>query len=228
MHPSDRLEQREVRTEHLVLACQPEQHRCARIALLVHRVSETGNESAGRLRVGDHRGCDLVPSLVIAGERIEAGDHVVEKVGRVLGDAEKARATAEQACCDRPLERVGCAQVRHACGDRRGGEPVIGERDQHSLEQDPLTLGRPTLRHHPVGQLTEGDLAQEVGGQVVSEEPDVVGVGRAEPRAIGRHAGWRAGWGSGHRRLLWRIGHGCDSQSRISSECSPSSGGADV
>ena len=42
VHPSDRLEQREMRSEHLVLECQPEQHRCSRVALLVHRVSQTG------------------------------------------------------------------------------------------------------------------------------------------------------------------------------------------
>ena len=60
---------------------------------------------------------------------------------RVLGDAEEARAPAEQPGGERALDRVGRGQVGQPGDDRGRGEAVVGQRGEHRLEH-PHLAGR--------------------------------------------------------------------------------------
>ena len=68
-------------------------------------------------------------------------EHVVQEAAAVLGDAEEPGAAAEQPGRQRALERVGRGQVGQPGGDRGRREAVVGQRDQHGLE-DPGLAGR--------------------------------------------------------------------------------------
>ena len=76
-----------------------------------------------------------------------------------------------------------------------------------------VLLGGPALGDQPVGRLAERDLTDQLTGEVVSEEEDVIGVGRTEAGAERRRR-VHAGAGDGHLR--------------ISSLCSPRIGAAAV
>ena len=60
----------------------------------------------------------------------------------VLGDAEEPRAAAEQPGGQRALQRVGRGQVGEPGRDRGRGEAVVGQRDQHRLEDPGLRRRR--------------------------------------------------------------------------------------
>jgi hypothetical protein len=53
-----------------------------------------------------------------------------------------------------------------------GGEPVVGQGDQDSLEDAQLAGGGPPLRDQPEGELPEADLAHQVVCQVLAEQVD--------------------------------------------------------
>src|SRR6185437_16441175 len=100
---------------------------------------------------------------------------------------EKARAAAQQSRRDGPLERVGRAIHRKPGGDGGGGEAVVGQRDEHRLEDAHLLRRGALLRRQPERQLAEANLANQLSRQVVPEQLDTVGVGCADACGI---LGW--------------------------------------
>jgi hypothetical protein len=186
--PADGLEQPQVRSAQPLLLGDLDQPGGARVADLVHRVPETGDELPLGLGPG-HRGeGERVEAGVVGRDLARLGQHLVQELAAVLGHPEEPRPAAEQAGRQRALHRVGGGQVRDPGGDRGRGEAVVGQRDQHRLEDADLRLGRPALGHHPERQLAEPDLAHQVVGQVLAEQADRVGVRRAERgRVLLRH-----------------------------------------
>ena len=69
-------------------------------------------------------------------------EHRVQVGAAVLGDAEEPRAAAEQAGGQGALQRVGGGEVGQPGGDRGRGEAVVGQRDQHRLEDADLRRRR--------------------------------------------------------------------------------------
>ena len=67
VHPADRLEQREVRTELPLLAGDLEQPRRARVAVLVHVVAQAGDEEPGLALAAYDVERDRVPARVVGG-----------------------------------------------------------------------------------------------------------------------------------------------------------------
>ena len=147
----------------------------------------------------------------MAVEPIELGG---QEPCRVLGDAEEPRAAAEQPGRERALQCVGCAVEGQPRGDGRRGEAVIGQGDQDRFEQPQLSGCRCAQRDQRVGQFTEADLADQVAGEVASEQRDGVLGGGAERGRVR------------HRVLpVERVAAGVDSQARTSSVWAPSAGG---
>ena len=214
--PADRLEQAQVRAAHPLFGGDLDQPRGARVADLVHWVAQAGDELLRRPRLLDRFQRERVIASVVGRDLARRGEHRVQVLAAVLGHPEEPRAAAEDPRGDRALQRVRRRQVREPGGDGGRREAVVGERDEHRLEDAHLGLGRAALSHHPQRQLAETDLAHEVLGEVLAEEADRVGVrGAKRGRVLG----------------LLRHGHpsvaaGADSQALISAPCSSSSGGA--
>ncbi len=210
--PADRLEQPQVRATHALFGGDLDQPRRARVADLVHRVSDAGDELLRRPGLLDRLKRERVEPGVVRRDLARLRQHGGQVLAAVLGHAEEPRAAAEYPGRDRALQRVRRRQVGQPGGDGRRGEAVVGQRDQHRLEDADLRLGRAPLRHHPQRQLAEPDLAHQVLGQVLAEEGDRVGVRGAERRRVLRHAFPSVSEPASH--------------ARISSPCSSSSGGA--
>ena len=158
VHPADRLEQREVRPELPLLAGDLEQPRRARVAVLVHVVAEPGHEAARPRAAGVRRRARPRPTPASsAGTASSALDHVVQEPAAVLGDAEEARAAAEQAGRQRALHRVGRGQVGQPGHDRGRREAVVGQRGEHRLEDPHLAGLGAALGGQPEGELAEAD-----------------------------------------------------------------------
>jgi hypothetical protein len=197
MDPPDRLEQGEVRAVHPFLGGDPQQHRRPRILDLVHRVAQPGDATGARLDGGQR---DRVPVRV----RPVLFDQIMQEPSTVLGHAEEAGSAAEQPGGHRALQGLRRAEVGQPGRDRGRREPVVGQRDQHRLEHPRLARAGPPPGHQPERQLTEADLAHQVGGQVLPEQPDLLLVGGAD----------RGG------KAQFPVSH-----ARISSPCSSSPGG---
>ena len=97
---------------------------------------------------------------------------------------------------------------------------MIGEGDEDRLEQRPLLRRRAALGDQPVGELTEGDAADQLPGEVVAEQQDVVGVGSTDPGAERRLPARMVRSPCGLAHVVGDASHW-----RISSLCSPSVGG---
>jgi hypothetical protein len=209
--PADRLEQAQVRAAEPFFLGDLDQHGGTRVADLVHRMAETGDELLRGPRVPHRRQGKLVVGGVVGRNLTRLREHPGEELAGVLGYPEEPGAAAEQARGERALQRVGRAQVRQPRGDRGRSEAVVGQRHQDRLEDADLGRGGPALGHHPQRQLAESHLAHEVIGQVLAEQGDRVGVRGTE-----------------RRRVLLRHRHpsASASQARISSPCSSRSGGA--
>ena len=161
VHPADRLEQREVRTELPLLAGDLEQPRRARVAVLVHVVAEAGHERAGLALAAYDVERDRVPAVCAVearAARVQPGDHLVQEPAAVLGDAEESRATAEQPRGERALHRVGRREPGQPGDDRGRGEAVVGQRREHRLEDPHLAGLGAALGGQPEGQLAEADV----------------------------------------------------------------------
>ena len=223
--PADRLEQAQVRAAGALLLGDADQHRGARVGDLVHRVPEAGDEPVLLARP-PHRGqCQGIEGRIVAGRFGRPGEGVGQETAGVLGDAEEPGTTAEQPRGQRSLDRVGRAEVGEPGGDGRRGEAVVGQRDQHGLEHPDLARRWALLCHQPQRQLPETDLAHQVGGEVLAEQGDAVGV-------RGAQRGGETGRWFGHGLVLPspppRHGGGpggAASQARIWSPCWSRAGG---
>ena len=174
-------------------------------------MAESRNEATGRLRRRDRVGRHGVPAGFVDRQRIERRDAAVEVDGGVLRDAEEPRPAAEQTRGQGTLHRLRGTEQRDAGGDRCRRETVVGQGDEDRLEHRALLFRGAALCDQPIGELAERDLSDQLAGEVVSEQADVIGVGVAE---------------SGPERHRLVHGTAAVSQSRISSLCSPSRGGA--
>jgi hypothetical protein len=58
------------------------------------------------------------------------------------GGAEDHRPGPEDACRHRALERRGVGSERHPRRDARRHHPVLGDRDEQEVEEEPLIVGR--------------------------------------------------------------------------------------
>ena len=185
VHPPDRLVQPEVVAAQALLLGDAEQHRGPRVAHLVHRVAEAGHVAA-RLPGAAHQvQRQRVPAGVVRRQwTVVRGQRVGQEAARVLGDPEEAGPAAEQPGGQRTLQRVGRGQVGQPRGDGGRGEAVVGERDQHRLEHAYLAGRRPAPGEQPERELAEADLAHQVAGEVVAEQPDAVRR-RTCPRDVG-------------------------------------------
>jgi len=164
VHPADRLEQAQVRAAQPLIFGDLDEYRGSRILDLVHGVADAGNELPGIPRRADRAQRELVELGVGGWHRVSGGQHGVQELPAVLGDAEVPGPAAEQARGQRALDGVRRGQVGQPGGDRGGGEPVVGQGHEHRLEDPDLRLRRAPLGHHPHRQLAEPDLAHQILG----------------------------------------------------------------
>src|SRR5580693_8782683 len=102
--PANRLEQSQVRAAEPLFFCDLDEHRSARVADLVHRVAEAGDELLRRPRLLDGCQRELVVPRVIGGNLARFGEDPGEELAGVLGHAEEPGAAAEQARRERALK----------------------------------------------------------------------------------------------------------------------------
>ena len=129
---------------HAALVRELEDPLGARVERPVHRMAEAGHLVAG--------GVDRLRDLKRLATR---GDRLLEQPRALLGGAEHDRAGAEDPRRDGALERsrVGCE--RHPGGDVRGHHPVLGNRDEQQVEEEPLVVGRLAAGQQQVEVLAE-------------------------------------------------------------------------
>ena len=218
MGPSDRLEQPQVRAARAGLLRDADDHRRARVAVLVHRVAESGHDAPGRPPAGQRGSRQRVPTGLIdrefTGRSGRAGQRFGKEAAAVLGDAQEPGAAAEQARRERTLDGFGRPGQRQAGGDRRRREAVVGQRDEHRLEHSHLPRAGTALGDEPERQFTEADLPDQLAGQVVTEQADRVLVAVPDGGRVGhRVAPWSAAVESGrsasHSSGGWPVGSRC-------------------
>ena len=205
---ADRLEQPQVRAAQALLLGDPDEHGGPGVLDLVHRVAETRDVPAGLTGAAYGVEGDRVPAGVVGGCLVQVVEGRVQVGAAVLGDPEEARPAAQQAGGERALQRVGRGEVREAGGDRRRGEAVVGQRDQHGLEDaDLLTVwaGASPPARTPARR----------------SRPCPSGRRSGPGRAAGSRRRWRCRARSGTRMVR----HASSSQARISAPCSSSAGG---
>src|SRR4051794_29512310 len=96
VHATDGREQLEVRAADPRFVRDAVDDGRPRVAGLVHRVTETGHEPAGGLRLGDHLARKRVPVAVVSRQVAGAArERTGEELSGVLRDAEEPRAAAE-------------------------------------------------------------------------------------------------------------------------------------
>ena len=187
MHPADRLEQGEVRSELALLARDLEQPRPARVAVLVHVVAEAGDEPPGlplrRTIVERHASYSRV-----GGRLSPPLERVGQERAAVLADAEEPGAATEQAGRQRPLHGVGRGQPGHRAAIAVGVKPWSASATS-TASKTRVSPGPAALGDEAVGQLAEADPADQVGGEVLAEQRDARR-GLVAPRAglVGRRS----------------------------------------
>jgi hypothetical protein len=151
-----------------------------------------------------------IPPVVVGGKvAVVLVEYAVQVLTAVLGHTEEPRPASEQSGGECALERVGCRQEGEARRDRSRSEAVVGQRDEHRLEDADLLPRRTSQRDQPERELAEADVAHQVLGEVLPEEPDLV---------LGRRP---------QRRREAQLAHHPSprSHARISSPCSSRAGG---
>ena len=96
---------------------------------------------------------------------------------------------AEDPGGDCALQRARIGGERHPRGDVRRHHPVLCDRDQQQVQEEPLVLGRLITGQQQVEVLREAEPAHHLGGQVPPPDLDPVGVGLtyvAERASVGR------------------------------------------
>jgi hypothetical protein len=76
---------------------------------------------------------------------------------------------------------------RHPRRDAGRHHPVLGNRDEQQVEEEPLVVGRLFAGQEEMEVLGEGQPAHDVAGQVASANLDAVGVGLGDPARGIRH-----------------------------------------
>src|SRR5690348_5582523 len=185
MHPANRLEQPQVRPPQPLMLGNRDDHRRAWVTALVDGMPQPRNVSAGGTFHRDGPARERFPLLL--GRRwiaLDRRQHASEKAARILGDAQEARASAQEARRDCALQRIRRAIERQAGGNRRRGEAMIGQRDENRLEDAHLLRRRPPLRRHPERKLAEPDLAEQIARQILPEQLDARRGGCPDPGGI--------------------------------------------
>src|SRR6185437_16369983 len=97
VHAADRGEKGEMRTVKPFLSGDLEEPGRARVALLVHVMTQARDAKSGGAGVSQGFKGECVPAVVVGRQWAGlGGDDLVQEVSAVLGDAEEARAATEQ------------------------------------------------------------------------------------------------------------------------------------
>ena len=176
MDPADRLEQPQVRAAQPFLVGDLDQSRGPRVLHLVDRVAQPGDEPAlPRVRRTAASASASHPASSVGRSPSCSVEYGVQVAAAVLGHAEEPRPAPEQPGGHRALQRVGRGEVGEPGRDRRRGEAVVGQRDQHRLEHPRLAgVGRRSV-DQPERQLAEPDLAHQVAGETLPQQADLLG-----------------------------------------------------
>ena len=126
----------------------------------MHGVSEAGDALA--------RGVELARDLF---GRPPRGECAGQQPGALLRRAEEERSRPEDPGRDGALQRLRVGRERHPGGDVRRHQPVLGDRDQHQVEELALLVGRLAARQQEVEVLGEADAAHQVAREVASRAP---------------------------------------------------------
>ena len=108
----------------------------SRIERTVQRMPEPGQTLSGGPDAMGHLGGDLARRRAVAHPL--RGAH--EQPGALLGGPEDDRTAAEDARRDRTLERTRVGRQRHPGGDVRRHHPVLGDRHEQRIQEEPLFL----------------------------------------------------------------------------------------
>src|SRR4051812_26131266 len=65
---------------------------------------------------------------------------------------------------------------------------MVGEGDEHGLEDPQFARTRTALSNQPEGELTEADLTHQLAGEVVAEQRDRVRIGVADRGGVLAHS----------------------------------------
>ena len=158
--PADRLEQPQVRAAQALLLGDPDQHAaCAGPRPCAPGGRDPGRTCpASRVRRTASSASASHPASSVGQVAVVLVEHGVQVAAAVLGHAEEARPAAEQPGGQRALQRVGRGEVGEPGRDRGRGEAVVGQRDQHRLEDPGLATAsagaarparRPARRSRP-------------------------------------------------------------------------------
>ena len=148
-----------------------------RVERLVHRMPEPGHLPAARMDaardvLGDIPRCPPSGHLLL---------RVLEQPRALLGGAQHDGPAPEDPRRDRALQRVGVGGERHPGRDVRRHHPVLGDRDEQDVEEEPLLVRRLAAREEQVEVLGEAEPAHQVAGQVAAANLDPVRVGLGDP-----------------------------------------------
>ena len=111
-----------------------------------------------------------------------------EQPRALLGRAEDDGAAAEDSRRHGAVQRARIRGQRHPRGHVRRHQPVLRDRDEQQVEEEPLLLGRLAAREEQVEVLGEAQPAHQVAGQVAAAHLDAVGVGlRDAADRLSRH-----------------------------------------
>ena len=140
----------------------------------VNRVPEPRRPGSGGVdRTRDVAGATAVGFAARGDGRLR----LLEHPRALLGGAEDHRSAPEDAGRDRPLERARVGGQRHPGGNVGGHHPVLGDRDQHQVEEVPLLLGGLAPGEEEVEVLGEAERPIRSPLQVAAPHLHAVGVG---------------------------------------------------
>ncbi|OLD92824.1 MAG: hypothetical protein AUG84_00405 [Chloroflexi bacterium 13_1_20CM_4_66_7] len=113
---------------------------------------------------------------------------LLQSPGRLLDRAAEPIPHAQQAGCDRRLQRFGGAKVRQPGGDRAWREAMLDQRHDEGVEHDRFLRRREAVFELQEGDIAERDLADQLLGEVVAADEDLVCCAVAEARLDARLA----------------------------------------
>src|SRR5690606_2459507 len=154
-----------------------EKRRDTRVALLVQRMAIARNGATRAAIFGHHflRRLRVLHTLVGG-----ALAYRFEEYAAGFRSAQNDRATTENAGGDGALQSVGCRREGHAACLHAGHQAVLRDGDQRCIEYHAGRLAGALAGHEQIEVISEGDLTDELLGQVFAAHHDGVGVGRAD------------------------------------------------